>query len=164
MSSWRDPAKWESLLTEAGCPICQRGTPRDVLAQLEASWVEMPEDAPMRGYVFVVARRHAIELHDLTDQEGAAFMRDVRRVTRALASAVQPVKLNVEQHGNTIPHLHLHVFPRYRGDPFEGRAIDPRAVTQAVYAPGELAIVRAAVARALGEHTTRLPRRPTRSG
>jgi len=154
VSSWRDAATWDGLLTEAGCPICRRGTPRDALVQLEASWVEMPEDAPMRGYACIVARRHVIELHDLTDQEAAAFMRDVRRVTGAVASAVHPVKLNVEQHGNTIPHLHLHVFPRYRGDPFEGGPIDPRAVTHAVYAPGELASVRDAILRSLGEHTT----------
>ena len=154
MSSWRDRATWESLLTEAGCPICRRGSPRDALAQLEASWVEMPEAAPMRGYVCIVARRHVVELHDLADPEADALMRDVRRVTRAVASVVHPVKLNVEQHGNTIPHLHLHVFPRYPGDPFEGRPIDPRGVTHAVYAPGELAIVRDAVARALGAHAT----------
>ena len=154
MSGWRDPAAWESLLTEAGCPICRRGTPRDALVRLEASWVEMPEVAPMRGYACIVARRHVVELHDFTDQEAIALVRDVRRVTRAVTSVVRPVKLNVEQHGNTIPHLHLHVFPRYRGDPFEGRPIDPRAATHAVYAPGELAIVRDAVVRALGEHVT----------
>jgi len=154
VSGWRDPANWESLRTEAGCPICRRGTHQDALAQLEASWVEVPEDAPMRGYVCIVARRHVVELHDLTDPEPAALMRDVRRVTRAVESVVHPVKLNVEQHGNTIPHLHLHVFPRYRGDPFEGGPIDPRAVTHAVYAPGELAIVRDAIARALGAHAT----------
>ena len=33
---------------------------------------------------------------------------------------------NVEIHGNTIPHLHTHIFPRYPGDPFEGKPIDPR--------------------------------------
>ena len=106
----------------------------------------------MRGYVCLIARRHVIELHDFTDDETVAFMRDVRRVSRAVASTVHPVKLNVELHGNTIPHLHVHLFPRYRGDPFEGRPIDPRAVKHAVYAPGELASLRAAVVRALGEH------------
>ena len=29
-----------------------------------------------------------------------------------------------EIHGNTIEHLHLHVFPRYTGDPFDGQPID----------------------------------------
>jgi len=90
-------------------------------------------------------------------EEALAFMRDVRRVARAVASAVHPVKLNVELHGNTVPHLHLHLFPRYRGDPFEGGPIDPRAVKHAVYAPGELASLRVALVRALAEHAAQRP-------
>ncbi len=27
-------------------------------------------------------------------------------------------------HGNTLPHLHLHLYPRYRDDPFPGQPID----------------------------------------
>lgn len=40
----------------------------------------------------------------------------------ALASGA--AKIRYEIHGNTIAHLHLHVFPRYEGDPFTSRSID----------------------------------------
>jgi diadenosine tetraphosphate (Ap4A) HIT family hydrolase len=73
----------------------------------------MSADAPMRGYAWLPVRRHVIELHELTEPEGAAFMRDIRRVSRAIAAATGVVKLNYEIHGNTVPHLHLHLFPRY---------------------------------------------------
>ena len=43
-------------------------------------------------------------------------------IARGVSQATQPVKVNYEIHGNTIPHLHVHVFPRFRGDPFEGVA------------------------------------------
>jgi diadenosine tetraphosphate (Ap4A) HIT family hydrolase len=150
VSAWRDPAAWAALLRPAGCPICRRGAPLDVVAELEASWVTVGEVAPMRGYACLVLRRHAVELHDLTEAEGAAFMRDARRLSAAVAATTGAVKLNYEIHGNTIPHLHLHVFPRYPGDPFEGRPIDPRAVAGPVYAPGELAGARARLTEALG--------------
>jgi len=150
MSAWRDPVAWNELVEPAGCPICRRGRPRDVVAELDASWVTMSEAAPMRGHACVVLRRHAVELHDLSAAEGAAFMADVQRVSGAVAAATGAVKLNYEIHGNTLPHLHLHVFPRYAGDPFEGGPIDPRIVTSAVYAPGELAAMRQRVAAALG--------------
>jgi len=104
----------------------------------------------MRGYACLVFRRHAVELHDLSEAEGAAFMRDAQRLSRAVAEATGAVKLNYEVHGNTVPHLHLHVFPRYPGDGFEGRPIDPRAVAGSVYAPGEFPLVRARVEAALG--------------
>ena len=34
------------------------------------------------------------------------------------------VKLNYEIHGNTLPHLHMHLFPRQPDDEFVGRPVD----------------------------------------
>jgi diadenosine tetraphosphate (Ap4A) HIT family hydrolase len=34
--------------------------------------------------------------------------------------------MNYEVHGNTIPHLHMHFFPRYAGDAFENGPVNPR--------------------------------------
>ncbi|MGB6535125.1 MAG: hypothetical protein WBF58_04100 [Xanthobacteraceae bacterium] len=45
--------------------------------------------------------------------------------------------MNYEIHGNTIPHLHLHIFPRYRGDPFEGRPIDRGLINASPYKANE---------------------------
>jgi len=45
---------------------------------------------------------------------------------QALDALFRPAKMNYEIHGNTIPHLHIHLFPRFAGDPFVGRPIDPR--------------------------------------
>ena len=149
MSNWRDPVAWAALRRGDACPVCRAGKPHDVVAELEASWVTMGEAAPMRGYACLVFRRHAVELHDLDAEEGAAFMRDAQRLSRAVAMATAAVKLNYEVHGNTLPHLHLHVFPRYVGDPFEDRPIDPRSVTGPVYAPGELEEMRDRVVAAL---------------
>jgi diadenosine tetraphosphate (Ap4A) HIT family hydrolase len=137
MSSWNDQARWEALCSGEACPICSRREPLDVLAKLEASWVTMQEAAPVPGYACLVSQIHAVELHNLPEPAYLAFMRDARRVSRALAAATGAVKLNYEIHGNSIPHLHMHFFPRYRGDQFEGRPIDPRVVAPPVYGPGE---------------------------
>ena len=56
----------------------------------------------------------------------AAFWEEVLLVAEAVQDVTRSPKLNYEIHGNTVPHLHLHLFPRYQGDPYEGRAIDPR--------------------------------------
>ena len=57
-------------------------------------------------------------------------MRDIQRLSRTLKSITGAIKLNYEVHGNTIPHLHMHFFPRYAGDPFEGGPINPRALPE----------------------------------
>ena len=66
-------------------------------------------------------------------------MRDVQRASKAAHEITGAVKMNYEIHGNTIPHLHLHLFPRYVGDPFKNQLINPRLVRTPVYAPGEFA-------------------------
>ena len=137
MSSWNDRDRWTALCSGASCPICCQQKPTDVVATLETSWVTMQESAPVRGYACLVSRTHAIELHDLPEDTASAFMRDARRVSRALLAATGAVKLNYEIHGNTLPHLHMHFFTRYRGDRFEGQPIDPRGVVQPVYGRGE---------------------------
>ena len=91
-----------------------------MVAKLEASWVTMHEAAPVRGYVCLVLQTHAVEVHDLPESAATAFVRDARRVSMAVASVTGAVKMNYEIHGNSIPHLHMHFFPRYRGVSFEG--------------------------------------------
>ena len=104
--------------------ICHRGRPPDTVAELRASWVTSPRSAPLPGYVCVISKRHANEPFELPAGARAEFWEDTNRVAAALNAALAPAKINYEIHGNTIPHLHLHVFPRYAGDPFEGRPID----------------------------------------
>ena len=137
MNLWNDPERWSALCSGEACPICQRSQPLDVVAKLESSWVTMGESAPVRGYVCLVSQTHAVDLHDLPEAAASAFMRDARTVSRAIASLTGAVKMNYEIHGNSIPHLHMHFFPRYRGDQFEGQPINPKLVVQPVYAAGE---------------------------
>jgi len=47
--------------------------------------------------------------------------------------------MNYEIHGNSIPHLHVHFFPRYVGDPFENAPVNPRIISKPVYMAGEFA-------------------------
>lgn len=150
MSAWNDTDRWSALLSGKACPICQRSRPLDVIAELEASWGTMQELAPVRGYVCLVSRIHAVELHDLPTDAATAFMRDMQRVSKAIVAVIAPVKINYEIHGNSLPHLHMHFFPRYRGDAFEGKPIDPKQVRQPVYAPGEFEALRRAMVQALG--------------
>lgn len=110
--------------TVDGCPICDAGRPLDVIAELPTTWVTAQETAPLPGYVCVVAKRHVDEPFLLADDEMVGFWRESMRVARALHALCRPTKMNYEIHGNSIPHLHLHLFPRFAGDPYEGGAID----------------------------------------
>ena len=91
----------------------------------------------VRGYSCLVLKRHAVELHDLSDAEGAALMRDVQRVSAAVQQITGAVKMNYEIYGNVVPHVHVHLVPRYPGDAIERTGRGFNAQTDDVYAAGE---------------------------
>ena len=69
------------------------------------------------GQVYVIPRRHAPTLFDLTDEEAVAVIHTVRRIADALMKAYDPEGLNLIQNNGVIagqfaPHFHMHVVPR----------------------------------------------------
>lgn len=106
-------------MTATDCVMCARvaGEGPLYIADLPTSRVYFNEDQFFPGWVFVVLKRHAIELYELEASERAAQIEDVSRVARALARVYQPVKMNYELLGNQVPHIHWHIVPRLSGDP-----------------------------------------------
>ncbi|MFB6722883.1 HIT domain-containing protein [Kribbella sp. NPDC056345] len=50
----------------------------------------------------------------------AGYWLETMRVARALMVYYRPLKMNYETLGNTSPHLHTHLLPRYVEDPRPG--------------------------------------------
>lgn len=123
VAAWNDRARWLALCDGSGCPICQRGAPLDLLVEFPACWITAQPEAPLPAYVCVVAKQHVVEPFQLSPADQAAFWSDAMNAAKALAEAVHPVKMNYEIHGNSIPHLHLHLLPRQLDDPFVDRPI-----------------------------------------
>jgi diadenosine tetraphosphate (Ap4A) HIT family hydrolase len=103
------------------CPICLRGEPLGILVERTHSWITADEQAETRDYLCVVAKRHVVEPFELDGDARAAFWEDVLFAAERLAALVKPRKVNYEIHGNTIPHLHTHVFAR---EPAENVSLD----------------------------------------
>jgi len=106
------------------CPICTRGEPLDLIGELPAVWITAPEATPLPGSLCLVAKRHVREPFELPEDERGQFWADIDMVAKAVSEQLQPSKINYEIHGNTLDHLHLHLYPRSPGDRFEGMPID----------------------------------------
>lgn len=153
VKAWTDPETWAERLTPEGCPFCPL-VPRDAYVELITSWALIPKEAVLPGYVLVVSKTHVIEPYELSPDEGSQFWADAMLAARAVASVVRPVKVNYEIHGNTIPHLHLHIFPRFVGDPFERTPIDPHRVAPIRRSAADAELLRSAIAEAAREAST----------
>lgn len=74
------------------------------------------------GHALVAPRRHIVRLEELSAEEQAALMRAVIRVQRAqqavgLQAAAHTVWVNDGPgSGQHVPHAHVHVVPRHKGD------------------------------------------------
>jgi diadenosine tetraphosphate (Ap4A) HIT family hydrolase len=62
------------------------------------------------------AQRAFVELFDLDDTALWGCMKEVQVAAKVLKEVAGAVKINYEMHGNTAPHLHMHLFPPYLDD------------------------------------------------
>ena len=124
-SQW--PPDWDRLIRGIGCEMCESGRPDSdaygIRIRATANTDAILQRADMqRGYTLVIWRgRHVTEPTELTDDEACSYWLDVLTVARALMQYYQPIKMNYETLGNSLPHLHTHLVPRYASnDPAPG--------------------------------------------
>jgi len=101
------------------CIMCARVAGKGPLfiADLGTSRAYFNEDQFFPGWIFVVLKRHAVELYDLEARERTALIEEVSRAAQALGRVYRPMKMNYELLGNQVPHIHWHLVPRLAGDP-----------------------------------------------
>ena len=149
--------QWYAWRTGDGCPSCAEGRPDESPAGVryfagEVADAYLVRADIQRGLSIVVWRgRHVVEPTELSDVEAAMYGREVLLVGRALETTFSAVKLNYNVLGNSVPHLHTHVIPRYADDPRPGWPFpfpepDPEPMPQQRLA-ADVALLRAALAR-----------------
>jgi diadenosine tetraphosphate (Ap4A) HIT family hydrolase len=119
---------WEDVVRGVGCPLCaprpQTNEYRVEIARLTVSSLYLFRDQRFRGYCLLIFDpRHVAAIDDLSEEEYVAFMADLRRSGRAVRAALRPDHMNYELLGNSTPHAHWHIVPRYRTDPRWGQPI-----------------------------------------
>lgn len=72
-----------------------------------------------RGWLVVEPKRHAPGLGDLTDDEAGAVGRLSNRLARVLKEAEGAEHVYAFVFGDGVPHLHVHLAPRYPNTPIE---------------------------------------------
>jgi diadenosine tetraphosphate (Ap4A) HIT family hydrolase len=106
----------------ARCEICERYVPRYnddnpyFIAELETGWAVLGDNQLYRGYTIFVSKTCVPELHELSPDVRSRFLDEMAVVAEAVFRAFSPRKLNYELLGNSVLHLHWHIFPRYADD------------------------------------------------
>lgn len=130
------PDDWEARKAGDGCPFCDKG--RIDSDEYGARFFEgrysdayLQREGPAAGYSIVVFRgRHVADPVDLTEPELFAFWMEVRQTAKLIDAVFEPCQLNYQLLGNAVPHVHVHIVPRYLDDtapeaplPFDQKAV-----------------------------------------
>jgi len=104
----------------ATCPFCTLGAERIVLANEFA--VVIRDSFPISpGHTLIIPKRHVSSFFDVACDEREAMLALLNSAKLGLDEKFHPDGYNIgindgEAAGQTVPHLHLHLIPRYTGD------------------------------------------------
>jgi diadenosine tetraphosphate (Ap4A) HIT family hydrolase len=106
-----------------GCPICEQGRPDETAHGIrffsgELTDAYLSRGGVQRGLSHVYYRGgHVVEPTELSAPEAMRFWLELLHAGRAVERVFGPVKMNYDILGNSVPHLHVHLVPRYADDP-----------------------------------------------
>ena len=73
------------------------------------------------GHTLIIPKRHVVTFFDTTTEERFAIFELMDKAKLALDAELHPAAYNIGVNdgaaaGQTIPHLHIHLIPRFAGD------------------------------------------------
>jgi diadenosine tetraphosphate (Ap4A) HIT family hydrolase len=101
------------------CPFC--GQPEMVIKN-ELAFAHYDKSYPVNpGHCLIVSRRHIAEYFKATAEEKVAIWELVDEMKTIIDRDYKPDGYNVgvnigKSAGQSVPHLHIHMIPRYMGD------------------------------------------------
>ncbi|MFP4200144.1 MAG: HIT family protein [Clostridia bacterium] len=103
------------------CDMMSGRAPASVVYQDERVYAAMDIVQPSGYKVLVMPKRHVRDIFELEDDEAAALFAVVPDIARAIREVSGCTGLNVLQSngrdaGQTVDHLHIHLFPRFPQD------------------------------------------------
>ncbi|CAB4931864.1 unannotated protein [freshwater metagenome] len=104
------------------CRIVAGELPAEIVAEDERTVAFMDINPATRGHMLVVPRAHATDVHDIDPEDLSACARMGQRLAARVTTALGAAGVNLLNSSGapawqSVFHFHLHVIPRYEGDP-----------------------------------------------
>jgi diadenosine tetraphosphate (Ap4A) HIT family hydrolase len=103
------------------CPFCNPDSERELIAESATAYAIFDKYPVNDGHALVIPKRHVADFFELTFKEKSACLYLLEFVKPIIKSQFNPDGFNIginigESAGQTIPHVHIHLIPRYKGD------------------------------------------------
>ena len=101
------------------CFYCENGEKLRSLmieiCELKYRKVYLNRDQKHPGRCIVALKGHKTEYFQMTPEENAGYFAEVSKVAKAIYDLYKPDKINYATFGDGVPHVHIHVVPKYKG-------------------------------------------------
>lgn len=106
------------------CKIVAGDLPAEIIDSDDQTVAFMDINPATPGHALVVPRTHSADLDEIAPADLAATMAAAQRLSRRLTDTLEPAGFNIlTNQGSaawqTVFHFHVHVIPRYAGDPLK---------------------------------------------
>jgi diadenosine tetraphosphate (Ap4A) HIT family hydrolase len=112
-------------MNEKTCPFCSLPAARIIGENEYAMWFR--DGYPVSpGHSLIVPKRHTGSFFTLSEQERLALLALLDQAKAAAEAELRPDGYNIGINdgpaaGQTVPHLHIHLIPRFEGDQADPR-------------------------------------------
>jgi len=101
------------------CPFCDGDDERIVKNDLAFAIYDTNPASP--GHALIMPNRHIAEYFEASREEKIAMLELVDEMKQAIDKKHSPDAYNIgvnvgEVAGQSVPHIHIHIIPRYKGD------------------------------------------------
>lgn len=107
------------------CPFCALSVERIVQENEHAMWIY--DGYPVSpGHSLIIPKRHVGSFFEVEPEVQLAMLELLDKAKVCIAQKLRPDAFNIGINdgaaaGQTVPHLHLHLIPRYQGDVADAR-------------------------------------------
>lgn len=107
-------------MIDRACPFCT--LPQERIIKSDDSGIVIRDGFPISpGHTLIIPRRHIESFFELTDGERNNLMKLLEEAKKVNDTELRPDGYNIGINdgaiaGQTVPHLHIHLIPRYAGD------------------------------------------------
>jgi diadenosine tetraphosphate (Ap4A) HIT family hydrolase len=143
---------------EAGCALCNKLRARDAAVLFENElWQVRAADDPcgVPGWMMLITRRHVPGPASFDDREANSFGPTLRHLQRVLLEVTGALRIYTAAMGESSPHFHAHMVPRYALMPKDAKAWAVFDLQRAA-AAGEFAVDPAETARVTASYAAAL--------
>ncbi len=102
------------------CKIVRKEIPANIIYEDEATLVFLDIAQDMDGHLLAIPKKHVTSIIDCDSQSLQSLMNTVQKVSQHLMNCgydgVNLLNASNESAGQSVPHFHIHILPRKKGD------------------------------------------------